>query len=534
MLRLPNVNTSLQAVLAGAIATTQPQATVSFSDDDAANATYTGGTTVTTLNGTTDVTICAAPATSIVRDIDFVSIFNRDTASITLSIKYDISATDSIIITVTLLTLETLQYVHGAGWACLDAQGRFKTSVNAFTGVLPVPNGGTGFGSYTIGDLLYADSASTLAKLADVATGNALISGGVGGTPTWGKIGLTTHISGTLAVANGGTGLSLGTSGGILGYTATGTLASSAALTANGIVIGGGAGATPTSTAAMTDGQLLVGQTSAGPLPKTISGDVTVSAAGAATIANDAVTNAKLANMANSTVKGRNTAGTGDPEDVTVAQLAAFFTLPTKQTFTSGSGTYTTPANVRWIRIRSVGGGGGGGGGGTGTPGNGAVGGNTTFSTLTAGGGAGGPNTVTGGFAGAAGGTASGGDINGSGGSSQSTIGNSTPIVFNSYGGTGGNSIFGAGGSAGSNGGGTGGVGTGFGAGGGGAGGTATATSSAPGGGGGGYCEKIINTPAATYSYAVGAAGAGGTAGTGGGAGGNGTGGFIIVEEFYV
>jgi hypothetical protein len=45
-----------------------------------------------------------------------------------------------------------------------------------------------------------------LAKLPDVATGNALISGGVGVAPAWGKIGLTTHVSGTLPVGNGGTG----------------------------------------------------------------------------------------------------------------------------------------------------------------------------------------------------------------------------------------------------------------------------------------------------------------------------------------
>lgn len=68
-------------------------------------------------------------------------------------------------------------------------------------------HGGTGIASYAIGDLLYASGATTLSKLADVATGNALISGGITTAPSWGKIGLTTHISGTLPVANGGTNI---------------------------------------------------------------------------------------------------------------------------------------------------------------------------------------------------------------------------------------------------------------------------------------------------------------------------------------
>ena len=66
--------------------------------------------------------------------------------------------------------------------------------------------GGTGLSSYTIGDLIFANGSSSLSKLSGVATGNALISGGVGSAPTWGKINLANHITGTLPVTNGGTG----------------------------------------------------------------------------------------------------------------------------------------------------------------------------------------------------------------------------------------------------------------------------------------------------------------------------------------
>jgi hypothetical protein len=75
-----------------------------------------------------------------------------------------------------------------------------------WSGELAATRGGTGFGSYAVGDILYANTTTTLAKLPDVATGNALISGGIGVAPSWGKIGLTTHVSGTLPVGNGGTG----------------------------------------------------------------------------------------------------------------------------------------------------------------------------------------------------------------------------------------------------------------------------------------------------------------------------------------
>ena len=54
------------------------------------------------------------------------------------------------------------------------------------------------------------------------------------------------------------------------------------------------------------------------------TGDVTSAGDGAQTIANNAVTNAKLAQMSQATIKGRASgAGTGDPADLTKAQIIA-------------------------------------------------------------------------------------------------------------------------------------------------------------------------------------------------------------------
>lgn len=72
--------------------------------------------------------------------------------------------------------------------------------------IIGVAYGGTGLGTYATGDVIYAVDPGTLGRLAATATGNALLSGGAATAPAWGKIGLTTHVSGVLPIANGGTG----------------------------------------------------------------------------------------------------------------------------------------------------------------------------------------------------------------------------------------------------------------------------------------------------------------------------------------
>lgn len=113
--------------------------------------------------------------------------------------------------------------------------------------VLPVPSGGTGLDHSDPGGLLVGAAGNTYTILDDIATGNALISGGVNLPPSWGKIGLTTHVTGTLPVANGGTNKTSFTTYQLIagGTTTTGALQQIGSGTAGDFLRSNGAGALP-------------------------------------------------------------------------------------------------------------------------------------------------------------------------------------------------------------------------------------------------------------------------------------------------
>jgi hypothetical protein len=95
---------------------------------------------------------------------------------------------------------------------------------------------------------VYYNGTDYVKVASSVADGVTTIDfGSTGLTPATATSGAVT-VAGTLAVANGGTGLTAGTSGGVPYYSATGVIASSAALAASSLVLGGGAGAAPATT----------------------------------------------------------------------------------------------------------------------------------------------------------------------------------------------------------------------------------------------------------------------------------------------
>ena len=53
-------------------------------------------------------------------------------------------------------------------------------------GITPAINGGTGIGSYSVGDILYANTTTTLARLNSGTVGQALTANGPNTAPSWG------------------------------------------------------------------------------------------------------------------------------------------------------------------------------------------------------------------------------------------------------------------------------------------------------------------------------------------------------------
>lgn len=124
MLVLSTVNDNLQVVLGAAVAANQAQCFTCWRDVDAAD--YTPGRLGVNTNGTTDVNIVPAPAASVQRVIDYVGVYNNDTAAMTVTVKLDVSGAETIVFSGRLAAGESVAYTEGSGWNRMGANGVIK------------------------------------------------------------------------------------------------------------------------------------------------------------------------------------------------------------------------------------------------------------------------------------------------------------------------------------------------------------------------------------------------------------------------
>ena len=93
----------------------------------------------------------------------------------------------------------------------------------------------------TAGDIIYASSANTPARLAkDANATRVLTNTGTSNVPAWAQVTLTSGVTGTLPVGNGGTGATSLTDGGVLLGNGSGALVAMAVLADGELIVGDG------------------------------------------------------------------------------------------------------------------------------------------------------------------------------------------------------------------------------------------------------------------------------------------------------
>lgn len=176
-----------------------------------------------------------------------------------------------------------------------NATGRFGIGTSAPSAALSVGNTSQ-FQVNSTGSIAAATGITSSGTITFSSLGSGIVKS-TAGTLSVGTVNLATEISGTLGVANGGTGAT--------------------SFTSNGVVLGNGTGAFG-STLAPVAGQILMGNASGIPTFTTVSGDATINESGAVTLAPSGVTSGTYGSSVqvpqfNVDSKGRLTAVTNVP-----------------------------------------------------------------------------------------------------------------------------------------------------------------------------------------------------------------------------
>lgn len=143
MIVLDTTSKSITIVMTGAAATTNPSYTTAYADNNGTS--FTEGASDGILNGTSAVTVVSAPASSTRRIVNTITVENNDTAAVTITVGYLNTASTRVLAKVTLQVGDTWT-TNGA----YDTNGNLKQTMGTVnlatqvTGTLPIANGGTG------------------------------------------------------------------------------------------------------------------------------------------------------------------------------------------------------------------------------------------------------------------------------------------------------------------------------------------------------------------------------------------------------
>jgi hypothetical protein len=124
---LDTTSKSIEVILGAAVVANQAQISASYADID--SATFVPGESDTVSNGTTAVTVVAAPAASKQRQLKYLSVYNADTASITVTVRLNNGGTIRNASSYILSPQQTLQYTPD--------QGFFVGQPNLANGITP-------------------------------------------------------------------------------------------------------------------------------------------------------------------------------------------------------------------------------------------------------------------------------------------------------------------------------------------------------------------------------------------------------------
>lgn len=113
-MKLTTTNDKIQVVLGGAVTTNQLQCLCTYKVYT--TTTTTDGKVAINTNNTTDVDLAGAPSSGQTYDIQNINIFNNDTVSATVTVKLDVSGTETILYKGVVGVNDVISWTAEGGW----------------------------------------------------------------------------------------------------------------------------------------------------------------------------------------------------------------------------------------------------------------------------------------------------------------------------------------------------------------------------------------------------------------------------------